>query len=92
MRPKAPNFTTKIGYLTRGKVHLIHPQSVIDLGKTWCGLSLADINNSTLEMSECTCQRCLMYATKPVSKTDHPKKIKAMVKNITRMNRQRAKI
>jgi hypothetical protein len=53
----------KTYYQTRGKVHLIHPQSIVDEAKTWCGLGLENVNNQTMEVSECTCQRCLMHMT-----------------------------
>ena len=54
----------KTYYQTRGKVHLVHPQAIVDEAKTWCGLDLGYVNNPTTKVEECTCQRCLMHMTK----------------------------
>jgi len=52
-------------YATRGKIHLITPQSIVGEGKTYCGLGLEHVNNSTTKEEETTCQRCLAYKHKP---------------------------
>ena len=52
-------------YATRGKAHLVHPQSIVDDAKTYCGLGMEHVNNSTTKEAETTCQRCLAYKHKP---------------------------
>lgn len=52
-------------YATRGKVHLVHPQSIVDEAKTYCGLGLDSVNNSTTKEKETTCQKCLAFKHKP---------------------------
>ena len=55
----------KTYYQTRGKIHLLNPAGFNDVATiTWCGLGLDNVNNSTLDMAECTCQRCLMHKTR----------------------------
>lgn len=54
-------------YETRGKVHLVHhfkdePPDLAD--KAWCGVKLENCNNITSKVESCTCQKCLMIATR----------------------------
>jgi hypothetical protein len=79
--------TNKTSFLTRGKAHLLNPAGFNDIASlTWCGLNLEDINNSTLEVSECTCQKCLAYKTKPPLR-NRSKMAKAIRHNLARNNR-----
>jgi len=70
MNPEKGMSAKKTYYQTRGKVHLVHPQSIVDEAKTWCGLGLENMNNQTMEVPECTCQRCLMHMTSPKLKKE----------------------
>ena len=73
--------------LTRGKTHLINPKGFNDIAAlTWCGLGIEDINNSTMDVKECTCQRCLAYMTKPPLR-DRSKMAKAIKHNEARNKR-----
>ena len=75
----------KTYYQTRGKVHLVHDQAIVDNTKTWCGLDLGNVNASTLEVAECTCQRCLMHMTAPkMKKEDKATQYKAIRHNLER--------
>lgn len=60
----------KIGYLSRGKVHLVNPATLTegyqktDHARVWCGVRMEDTNNYTTNVADCTCQKCLMVNTK----------------------------
>lgn len=46
--------------INRGKIHLSQGE---DEGRTFCGIDLGDVNHYTMEMSDTTCQKCLMVKT-----------------------------
>jgi hypothetical protein len=65
--PEKGPIAKKTYYDSRGKVHLVICQAgepIETADKAWCGVKLENCNHVTTKTEECTCQKCLMVATR----------------------------